>query len=353
MTPELAHARPAVRVGPVSLVRRPAMVVTVVAMLTVLAALTCLDISRGDFAIPIGQVLDVLTGGGTRPQRVIVLDVRLPRALTAILVGLALGLAGALTQSVLRNPLASPDILGITAGASVGAVALILAGSTAVAGNALALPAAALAGGLLTALAMYLLAWRGGVDGFRLVLIGIGVNALMVAVLSWLLVSARIADVARAQIWLNGSLNETGWSRLGPIAAAFGVVAAIALTSVLSLRVLRLGDDTARALGVRLQAQQAVLLLAGVTAAALATAAAGPIGFVALAAPQIARMLLRTDGEPLIGSALLGAVLVVGADVLARTLLPVALPVGVVTSALGGPFLLYLLVRTNRKADAV
>ncbi|HEY5857633.1 MAG TPA: iron chelate uptake ABC transporter family permease subunit [Aldersonia sp.] len=329
------------------------MVVTVVAMLTVLAALTCLDISRGDFAIPIGQVLDVLTGGGTRPQRVIVLDVRLPRALTAILVGLALGLAGALTQSVLRNPLASPDILGITAGASVGAVALILAGSTAVAGNALALPAAALAGGLLTALAMYLLAWRGGVDGFRLVLIGIGVNALMVAVLSWLLVSARIADVARAQIWLNGSLNETGWSRLGPIAAAFGVVAAIALTSVLSLRVLRLGDDTARALGVRLQAQQAVLLLAGVTAAALATAAAGPIGFVALAAPQIARMLLRTDGEPLIGSALLGAVLVVGADVLARTLLPVALPVGVVTSALGGPFLLYLLVRTNRKADAV
>jgi iron complex transport system permease protein len=200
---------------------------------------------------------------------------------------------------------------------------------------------------------MYLLAWRGGVDGFRLVLIGIGVNALMIAVLSWLLVSARISDVARAQIWLNGSLNETGWSRLAPIAAAFAVVAVVASTSVLSLRVLRLGDDTARALGVRLQTQQAILLLAGVIAAALATAAAGPIGFVALAAPQIARMLLRTDSEPLIGSALLGAVLVVGADVLARTLLPVPLPVGIVTSALGGPFLLYLLVRTNRKATAV
>ena len=233
------------------------MAVAVVATFIVLLALTCLDISRGDFAIPIGQVLDVLTGGGTRSQRVIVLDVRIPRALTAILVGFALGLAGALTQSVLRNPLASPDILGITAGASVGAVALILAGSTAVAANALALPAAALVGALLTALAMYLLAWRGGVDGFRLVLIGIGVNALMIAVLSWMLVSARISDVARAQIWLNGSLNETGWSRLGPIAVAFAVVAAVASTSVLSLRVLRFGDDTARALGVRLQTQQA------------------------------------------------------------------------------------------------
>ncbi|WP_084436499.1 FecCD family ABC transporter permease [Aldersonia kunmingensis] len=328
------------------------MVATSVGLVVLLLVLACVDISVGDFVIPVDQVIDVLAGGGTKAQHFIVTELRMPRVATAMLVGAALGMAGAISQSILRNPLASPDMLGITSGASVAAVALIISGGGSVTG-ALAtfgMPLASLAGALVTAAAVYVLAWRGGVEGYRLVLIGIGVNAFLIAVVSWLLLAGRIEDVAKAQIWLNGSLNETSWSRFVPVAIAFAVILVAALVSVRTLGALRFGDDTVRSLGVALQTRQGVLLLLAVVAAALATAVAGPIAFVALAAPQVGRMLLRSEGEPLIGSALIGAILVVGSDVIARTLLPVELPVGVVTAALGGPFLLYLLIRTNRKA---
>ncbi|WP_225730175.1 MULTISPECIES: iron chelate uptake ABC transporter family permease subunit [unclassified Nocardia] len=341
----------ALRVGPLSFVLRPRQVAIVIAMAAALFALFCLDITTGRTHIPVGQVLDVLSGGGTRAQRFIIMDSRMPRALTALVVGAALGLAGAITQSILHNPLASPDVLGITSGASLGAVAF----GSAATDSMLGMPLAALAGGLLTAVAIYLLAFgRGasgerGVAGLKLVLIGIGVNAFLVAGINWLLTRASIDDAARVQLWLNGSLNSADTSRLVPAAVAFGVVALVALGSARTLAALRLGADTTRGLGVRIQTQQAVLIGAAVIAAAVATAAVGPVGFVALAAPQVARRLLRTPGEPLVGSALTGALLVLGADALSRTL-PVELPVGVVTAAFGGPFLLYLLVRTNRKA---
>ncbi|QNG18830.1 iron chelate uptake ABC transporter family permease subunit [Rhodococcus triatomae] len=353
--PTTVPARPAVRFGPFSTVFRPLGVTVNLALVAALFVLFCLEIGSGDYPMSIPEVVNVLLGGGTRAQRFIVTDLRLPRALVAALIGMALGLAGALTQSISRNALASPDILGITAGASAAAVSLIVLGGGGSFIGLLAIlgiPLAALAGGIVTALAIYLLAWRKGVEGYRLILIGIGTNAMLIAVTQWLLISADINDASRAQVWLNGSLAAASWNQVWPLLAILGVIGAAALIGSFTLGALRLGDDNAASLGIRLQSSQALLLLAAVVLAAGATAAAGPVGFVALAAPQVAMRLVRSPGPPLVAAALCGAVLVVGSDLIARTLLPVELPVGIVTSALGGPFLLYLLVRNNRKVSA-
>ncbi|QLY34530.1 iron chelate uptake ABC transporter family permease subunit [Nocardia huaxiensis] len=334
------------------------MLLTIIAFIAILLGLFALDIAVGEFNIPLGKVLDVLGGGGTRAQRFVIMDARLPRALTAIVVGAALGMAGAVAQSILHNPLASPDMLGITAGASVGAVAVIVgAGGTATGVvAALGVPLAALAGGLLTAVLIYALAWgRGrtadaGAMGFRLVLIGIGVNAVLMSVVTWLMARASLADASHAQHWITGSLNASDWSTLVPAAIGLGIALTVTAASARTLAALRLGTDTVRVLGVRLQTQQAILLGAACAATALAVSTVGPLAFIGLAAPQIARRLLGTPGEPIIGSALVGAIAVLGADLAARTVFPIDLPVGVVTAACGGPFLLYLLVRANRKA---
>ncbi|MCM6772235.1 iron chelate uptake ABC transporter family permease subunit [Nocardia sp. CDC159] len=337
------------------------MVLTVVALTAALLVLFALDISHGEFHIPLGRVVDVLTGGGTRAQRFVILDSRLPRAVTAVIAGAALGIAGAVTQSILHNPLASPDVLGITSGAGLAAVAVLAGTGGATTGFAavFGVPLAALTGALLTAAVIYLLAWGRthtgdlGVTGIRLVLIGIGANAVLMAGTSWLLVRASLQDAARAQLWLTGSLDAANWTRAVPAALGLALVLLVTAASARTLAALRFGSDTTRTLGVRMQTQQAVLIGAAVAAAGLATAAVGPLSFVGLAAPQLARRLLRTPGEPIVGSAVTGALLVVGSDVLARTVFPVDLPVGIVTAALGAPFLLLLLVRVNRKATLV
>lgn len=357
---DLRQVRPALRAGAFSTVLRVPALVTIAIMVAALLVLFALDIAIGDFRIPIGRVLDVLGGGGTRAQRFVILDSRLPRALTAVVVGAALGLAGAITQSILHNPLASPDLLGITAGASVGAVAVIVGVGGGAATGTLALvgvPLAALGAGLVTALGIYLMAWGknaagggSGVMAFRLVLVGIGVNAALMAVVSWLITRASLPDASMAQHWLTGSLNKSDWSTLIPAAIGLGITLLVAAGSARTLAALRFGSDTTRMLGVKIQTQQGILLATAVMASALATAAVGPLAFVGLAAPQIARRLLRTPGEPIIASALVGAIAVLGADLVSRTVFPIDLPVGVVTAAVGGPFLIYLLVRTNRKA---
>ncbi|WP_424809622.1 FecCD family ABC transporter permease [Rhodococcus sp. 27YEA15] len=348
-------SRQAIRVGKFSLVYRPLAVTVGVTLAVAVFVLLCVNIGRGDYPISIPDVVSVLLGNGTKTQNLIVFDLRLPRSLTALLIGMSLGMAGAITQTIARNSLASPDILGITAGSSAAAVALIvLGGGGSFVGllATLGIPLAALCGGLITAVLIYTLAWRKGVEGFRLILIGIGVNAMLVAATGWLLISADINDASRAQVWLNGSLNGAGWNQVWPVAVAVVVIGGYAVMSSFNMGALRLGEDNATSLGVRLQSTQAKLLLSSVALAAIATAAAGPVGFVALAAPQVAMRLVRSAGPPIIASALTGAVLVVGSDVIARTILPVELPVGIVTSALGGPFLLYLLVRNNRKVTA-
>jgi len=305
-------------------------------------------LSIGDYGIPLTEVGRVLVGAGAPDTTFIVADLRLPRALTGLLVGAAFGLSGAIVQALARNPLASPDVIGITAGASAAAVAVIVLGGAGWLGG-LGTAGAALLGGYLTAFAVYLLAWRRGVHGYRLVLVGIGVAAVMTSLTSYLLVRAELTDAQRATIWLTGSLNGRGWEHVRPVAAALLVLAPVALLLGRRLAALGFGDDTAKGLGVGVERTRWGLLAVGVGLAGVATASAGPVAFVALVAPQIARRLTRSPGVPLLSAALTGALVMVASDVVARRVLaPTELPVGIVTAIIGAPFLLWLLARANR-----
>ncbi len=345
------HRRRVIRNGDRSLLWRPRPVMLGAGMVGALVVLVAVSVTRGDFTLPLPDVLAVLAGGGDPVQQLVVLDMRLPRAVTGALVGAALGMAGAVTQSVTRNPLGSPDVLGITYGAGTVAVAVITLTGGAVPGIAASwgLPAAAVLGGLLTATAVYLLAWRDGVDGYRLVLIGIGVGALCAALTSWLLIRADIVEAARASVWLTGSLNGRGWEHVAPLAVTLAVTGAALLTAGNTLGALAFDEDTARALGVRPQAGRGVVIALAVVLTSVATAAAGPVAFVALVAPQIAVRLVGAATPPLATSGLTGAVLLLLCDLTARTALPVELPVGVVTAVFGAPYLIYLLLASARR----
>ena len=336
------------RVGPVSGVRRPRAVVLPLLLAVLAFLLIAVSTARGDYPLPLADVVRTLLGAGDATDRLVVVDLRLPRALTGLLVGIALGVSGAVTQSLARNPLASPDVLGITQGASAAAVAVIVLG----AGGSVGLPLAALAGGLLAAALVVLLGATGGVQGLRIVLVGVGVGAALTSLTSSLLLRAQISELGLAMVWLTGSLQGRGWQHVVPVAVAVAVVLCACLVLAPTLAALRLSEDSARALGLRVPLARGVLLLAAVLLAAAATAAAGPIAFVALVAPQIAARLVGSAGPPLVTSAAVGGVLLLGADLVARTLLPVELPVGVVTAAIGAPYLLLLLVTRTRKADA-
>jgi iron complex transport system permease protein len=328
--------------------------------LVVLGVLVALDLSMGDFQIPVSDVLRTLLGGGDTGQQFIVMELRLPQTLVAILVGAALGLSGALTQTFARNPLASPDILGVTQGAAVGAVTvLVMSGASGYGGGLVSgnlqqvgVPVAAFVGGLGTAALLYVLSWKRGMDGQRLILVGIGLSAALTALLSWLLVHARIQDAASAQVWLNGSLNARGWDQATPLLWTMLVLVPISLVLGRTLNATQLGDDSARGLGVRLQLTQLLTLVAAVGLAAVAVAAVGPLSFVALVVPQVALRLAAGSRPPMLASMTLGACLVVGADLVTRVIIPFALPAGLVTAALGAPYLIWLLIRTNRKVTA-
>ncbi|WP_313896270.1 iron ABC transporter permease [Streptomyces sp. YIM 98790] len=345
--------RTPLRAGPVSAVWRPRAVLVPLALALLLAAAIVVNTARGTSALPLGEVAEVLLGGGERTSQIVVMRLRLPRSLTGALVGAALGLAGAIIQGIARNPLASPDILGITTGAGVGAVTVIVFGGAygGLSGPLadLGVPAAAVAGALLAALAVYVLAVRRGLSGYRVLLVGVGVNAVLASVLSWLLIKADIVDAGRALIWLNGSLNGVGWDTVRPVGWTLAVLLPVALVLSFPFGALVFDEDTARGLGVPMTGSRAALLLTAVLLTATATAAAGPIAFVALACPQIALRLARTGHPPLLASALTGAAVTVWADVLARTAFPdIQLPVGILTAALGAPYLLYLIVRSGK-----
>jgi iron complex transport system permease protein len=323
--------------------------------LVVLAVVVALNLALGDFEVPVVKVVRILlTGEGESYQRVIVLDVRLPQTVVAIVVGAALGLSGALTQTFARNPLASPDILGVTEGAALGAVAFIIwtgAGRTDVTGllGVLGLTGSAVVGALAAAFLLFVLAWRRGIEGNRLVLIGIGLGATLTAGTTWLLVTARLEYVATAQVWLTGSLSSRGWNEARPVIWTLLVLIPITLILVRTLNVLQLGDDNARGLGVRLQSAQLVVLVCAVGLAAVAVSAVGLLEFVAFVVPQVALRLAGGSRPPLVSSMIYGAVLVVSADLVTRTILPFGLPAGLVTTAIGGPYLIWLLLRGKRK----
>ena len=339
-------ARTTVRVGPVSGVVRWRHLVVPIAAAAVLVLLSAVSLGRGDFPIGLGDVLRTLAGLGEKTQEFIVLELRAPRIVVGLLVGLALGIAGALFQTFARNPLASPDVLGITQGASVGAVAaIVLTG-----GSAIGVPLAALAGALVTGALLFVLTWRAGIDGYRLVLVGIALWSVMAALIDWLLTHAEIYDAAAAYVWITGSLNARTWDHAVPLVLSVAVLVPLALAAGRVLGVLQFGDDTARGLGVRLPLAQSAVVLIAVALVATSVAAAGPIAFVALVVPQIAVRLTGGSRPPLLASGLLGAVLVVGADLTTRTVIPQALPVGILTAAIGAPYLLWLLVRGRRRS---
>ncbi|WP_394814889.1 FecCD family ABC transporter permease [Streptomyces millisiae] len=306
-------------------------------------------VGTGDYPMTPAEVLRTLAGNGTRIQEFVVTELRLPRVLVGLLVGLALGVAGAVFQSVSRNPLGSPDVVGFGQGSAAGALTTIVLLS----GGGLAVAAGSVVGGLATGVAVYLLAWRGGVHGYRLVLVGIGVAAVLSAVNGYLLTRADIADAARAVLWLTGSLDGRDWAQFWPLLVACGLLLPPVLALGRPLRMLELGDETAAALGVRVQRTRLLAVLAAVLLTASATAAAGPVAFVALASPQLARRLTRAAGPNALPAGLMGALLTVAADLLAQwAFADRQLPVGAVTGVLGGGYLLWLLV-TERRAGRV
>ncbi|MET8868238.1 iron chelate uptake ABC transporter family permease subunit [Nonomuraea sp. NPDC004580] len=318
-----------------------------------LALLMALNMRIGDIDMTLPEVLSG-TFDVSSPAHFVIMELRLPRALTGALVGAALALSGALIQSIARNPLASPEILGVTTGASVTVVAGVVFSGSVYGGVSgllagLGIPALALLGGLIGAAIVYGLAWRRGLDGYRLVLVGIGVAAVFTNVKFWLLTVGDVNDTGRAMVWISGSLNGRGWEHVVPTALALVVLVPLTLLGTRSLDALRFGDDTITALGIRTNLARALMILAAVLLAAVATASAGPIAFVALASPQIALRLVRAGQPPLLCSAVVGGVLTTGADLLARSLFsPIELPVGIVTAVLGAPYLIHLIWRSRK-----
>ncbi len=304
------------------------------------------NVSVGDFPIPLRDVVSSILGFGNPDSDFIIRTLRLPRSLTGVMVGAALGASGAIFQSLARNPLASPDIIGVNAGAAAAAVSVIVL-TSGVSSTTVAL--AALAGGTAATIAVYLLAYRKGVTGYRMVLVGIGISAVLYAVVDYMLTRAELFDAAQATIWLTGSLNGRGWEHVRPVGVALVVLLPAGLLLSRQLRALQLGDDAARGLGVRIERARMALIMTGVGLAAVATASAGPVPFVALVSPQIARRLAGASNLSLVPAALAGAALVLLSDLVGRRLFaPTQLPVGIITSIVGAPYLLWLLARANR-----
>ncbi|HET6547884.1 MAG TPA: iron ABC transporter permease [Solirubrobacter sp.] len=307
------------------------MKVLAAAVLVVLVA----SVSLGEYAVAPLDVLRALGGAGDGATSFVVLDLRLPRAVTGALAGAALGAAGAVFQGVTRNPLVAPDIVGVAGGASLAAVALI------VFGGGEGVPLAALAGALAAGAGLYGLAWRHGVHGQRLVLVGIGVAAFAQAGVAYVLVRGRIFEVSEAFVWLVGSLNGRGWEQAWPLAAGLAVALPLLLLLGRAGRVLALGDELARALGVGVERTRLALLGLAVVLTALAVSAVGAVGFVAFVAPHLARRAV--DGS-LVAAAACGALLVLLADLAGRLAFPPhEIPVGIVTSVLAAPYFLWLL----------
>ncbi|MDO4927751.1 MAG: iron chelate uptake ABC transporter family permease subunit [Corynebacterium sp.] len=304
----------------------------------------------GDYPLSISEVISVLFGGGTTIERLVVIDWRLARSLVAIVVGLALGLAGAITQRIARNGLASPDILGISRGATAATVTLMVfsGGLSSALLTYVGIPLAAIIGGVLTAIAIWLLSIKNGLDMYRLVLVGIGVNAVLAAYVTYLLTVTDLNTAAAARVWMVGTLNGRGWDQLWPTLAVLVLCALIMLRLSVHLPILELGTDAAQGLGVSLNRINLILLFISVALAAVTVSAVGPVGFVAFVAPQIAAKIVGIGTPPPLLSAILGAFLMVTSDLIARAAFPWEVPVGIVTSAIGGPFLIWLLWRQNQ-----
>ncbi|MGB9752288.1 FecCD family ABC transporter permease [Roseiflexus castenholzii] len=318
----------------------PVLALVLLAMLTAMVV----NIGVGEYPIPPLDVVRTVLGlpTGNEDYAFIVNTLRLPRMLVAALVGMALGISGAIMQGITRNPLADPGILGISAGAGLVAVTLIVVVRDVPAGI---IPLAAFGGAVTVASLIYLLAWRGGDSPIRLILVGIGLGAICGAATTLMITFGDIYDVQRALIWLTGSVYVRSWEEFWPLLPWVALCVPLALLLARDLNALNLGEDVARGLGSPVAWRRGLLLLTAVALAAATVAAAGTIGFVGLMAPHIGRRLVGPDHSGLLPTAgVLGALIVVAADLVGRTLFaPIELPAGLVTAAVGAPFFIGLL----------
>lgn len=323
---------------------RTVLVCSILVLLSLVVSVIALG--TGDYQITPGEVLQAIFSDAPRFTELVVMEWRFPRVALALLLGGALGVSGAIFQSLTRNPLGSPDIIGFDTGAYTGALIVILT----LGGGYYQTGAGALIGGISTAAVVYLLAFKRGVQGFRLIIVGIAISAILASVNTWLIIKADLADAMAAAVWGAGSLNGMSWAQVGPVLIVLIVITPILAVVAKRLPMLEMGDDAAKALGVRAEPTRLILMVLGVALTALVTAAAGPISFISLAAPQLVRRLTKTAGVALIPSAVMGAFLLVVSDWAAqRIFAPTQLPVGVVTVSIGGAYFVWLLAREGRK----
>lgn len=328
--------------GKVAVRVQPRTVVVCLALLAAGVAVTLLTLFAVGAPMTVGGIWDVVRGEGTRRNLFVLRELRGPRLALAVLVGAAFAMSGAVFQTLSRNPLGSPDIIGFTHGSATGAIIAILFLHLGTAGTA----AAAIIGAVVTALVVYLLATLADKRASRLVLVGIGVAAMLISVNTFLVSRARLEAAQAAAIWMTGTLNNRNWNQVWLVGVALIVLVPPLVALARRLPLLELGEDMAQALGLPVGRTRITLVLIGVGLCAVATAAAGPVAFVALAAPQIARRLTGAAQPQLLPAALTGAVLMLASDFLAQWLLePSQLPVGVVTGAVGGIYLAWLLSR--------
>ncbi|NTJ43546.1 iron ABC transporter permease [Agrobacterium larrymoorei] len=327
--------------------RKSRSIILFMALLVVL--LFAITLVIGQSVTPVNEVLRVLMGEAVPGASFAVGQLRLPRAVLSVLAGISFGLGGVAFQIMLRNPLASPDIIGISSGASAAAVFAIVVLSM----SGPMVSVFAVVAGLGIAILVYGLASRNGVASTRLILVGIGVSAMLESVIAYILSGAPAWTLQEAMRWLTGSVNGARLDQSIPL--IFGLIAfgTLLIAKRRDLELLRMGDDTAAALGVRVGLTRIMIIIASVGMISIATAVAGPIAFVAFLSGPIAARIVGSNGSLLIPAALTGAILVLAGDYLGQFMLPSRYPVGVVTGALGAPYLIYLIVRVNRAGGSL
>lgn len=321
----------------------------IASLIAVLCGTFLLSLMLGKSFIGPVDVARVIMGYDVAGANFTIGTLRLPRALTAVLAGISFGLGGVVFQTMLRNPLASPDIIGISAGASAAAVFAIVI--LHVSGPQVAIWA--IMAGLLTAWAIYMLANKGGAVGTRLILIGIGVSAMLQSVVAYVLSQAPAWSLQEAMRWMTGSLNGAQLAQALPLGLSVVVFGGVLVLFRRDIDALRLGDDTAAALGTPVARTRIGLILCAVGLIAVATAITGPIAFVAFLSGPIVARIMGPNGSLLVPAAIMGALLVLVGDYIGQNLLPGRYPVGVVTGAFGAPYLVYLIIRANRNGGSI
>lgn len=336
------------RSGSVSIVYSPRVVAITALLLALVFVSAIVAMQIGTVRLSFVEVFGALFNPADADPKAtqVVQSIRLPRVVTAIFCGAALGASGAIFQSVSRNALGSPDVIGFTTGAATGAIAQIVLYE----GTALQVSLGAVLGGLATALIVYLLSLKGGVTGgYRLVLVGIGVGAIMGALNGMMLVLGNLDNVVSANLWLAGSLQARSWNEAVPVMIGTLLILPLVMLVARRASLMEMGDDIAQQLGVRIERTRVWLMVLAVLLAGLAVGAAGPIAFVALAAPQLTKRLTLSRGMPVVSAAAMGSCLLVLADVLTQVLpFNATVPIGRMTGIIGGLYLIWLLTRSKQ-----